>query len=67
MTGTADRNHGRPPSGKRVKSVEAARRCPSCGRMLYMKPGDCSGMIAIKCQKCGRTVNMNLALRKRNG
>ena len=55
-------------AGKRavgqLKSVEVARRCPMCGRKLYMKLGDCSGMIAIKCQKCGRTVNMNLALRK---
>lgn len=47
-----------------VESVEAARRCPNCGRKLYMKLGDCSGMISIKCQKCGQTVTMNLALRK---
>lgn len=47
-----------------VQDVEAVRRCPKCGRKLYMKLGDCSGMISIKCQKCGQIVKMNLALRK---
>lgn len=64
MNVITDRNVERSALRGKIQSVEAARRCPKCGRMLYMKLGDCSGNIAIKCQKCGKTVNMNLALRK---
>jgi len=49
-----------------ITSVRAVRRCPECGRKLYMKLEDCTGRISIKCPKCGRTVCMNLALRRAN-
>lgn len=48
-------------------SVRIVRKCPYCGRKLYEKLGKCDGTIQIKCQKCGKYVNMNLALRKSRG
>ena len=57
-------------SGQRAKNMKSARivrRCPYCGRKLYEKLGRCDGIIQIKCQKCGKAVNMNLALRRVRG
>ncbi|CAK7087462.1 MAG: hypothetical protein ENTB_04227 [Enterocloster aldenensis] len=64
MNVSAETSDMRRRTGGQIRSVEVVKRCPVCGRKLYMKLGDCSGMIAIKCQKCGTTVNINLALRK---
>ena len=47
-----------------ISNVRIVRKCPYCGRKLYEKLGQCNGMIQIKCQKCGKFVNMNLALRR---
>ena len=64
MNVTADIGKARTRFKGPIQAVEVARRCPQCGRKLYMKLGDCSGSISIKCPKCGRIVTMNLALRK---
>lgn len=48
----------------KVAAVQVVRRCPHCGIVLYEKLGRCDGNIKIKCQKCGRLVSMNLALRR---
>lgn len=48
----------------KLKAARIVRKCPYCGRMLYEKLGKCEGVIQIKCQKCGKFVNMNLALRR---
>lgn len=47
-----------------IANARIVRKCPYCGRKLYEKLGQCNGMIQIKCQKCGKFVNMNLALRR---
>lgn len=57
-------NQNRYISGRQIKTAEVMRRCPHCGMVLYEKLGRCDGNIKIKCQKCGRLSQMNLALRK---
>lgn len=47
-----------------LATAHIIRRCPYCGCKLYEKLGRCDGTIQIKCPKCGKQVNMNLALRK---
>lgn len=49
------------PSAVRVGIV---KRCPGCGRRLYDKLTDCSGVISIKCPKCGQVSELNMAFRK---
>ena len=51
----------------RTPGARVVRRCPYCGRMLYEKLSKCDGEIQMKCPKCGKSVNMNLALRKAQG
>ena len=50
-----------PPSAVRIGIV---KRCPGCGRRLYDKLTDCSGVISIKCPKCGQVSELNMAFRK---
>ncbi len=49
---------------RRRVEVSVVKRCPNCGRRLCDKLGSCTGMIEIKCQKCGRVAKVDLALRK---
>ena len=48
----------------KIVEVSVVKRCPNCGRRLCDKLGSCTGMIEIKCQKCGRVAKGDLALRK---
>lgn len=48
----------------KVLEVSVVKRCPNCGRRLCDKLGNCTGVIEIKCQKCGKVAKLNLALRK---
>ena len=43
--------------------VRARRECPYCGLLFYEKLSDCTGTIQIKCSRCGKRVDMNLAFR----
>lgn len=46
------------------KAVQVVRKCPHCGRTFYEKLSKCYGTIGIICQRCGRHVQVNLALRR---
>ncbi len=48
----------------KIVEVSVVKRCPNCGRRLCDKLGSCTGMIEIKCQKCGKVTRVDLALRK---
>lgn len=52
----------RQPAAAAVR-VGIVKRCPGCGRRLCDKLTDCHGIIAIKCPKCGRVSEIDMALR----
>ena len=48
------------------KQIRVEVRCKLCGRLLCYKVSMASGLVEMKCSKCGQTALVNLALRKRN-
>lgn len=51
---------------KEQQTVRVEVRCKLCGRLLCYKVSMASGLVEMKCSKCGKTALINLALRKRN-
>ena len=51
---------------KEQKTVRVEIRCKTCGRLLCYKVSMASGLVEMKCSKCGKTALVNLALRKRS-
>lgn len=47
------------------KQIRVEVRCKTCGRLLCYKMTAASGLVEMKCTKCGKTEVVNLALRKR--
>jgi phage FluMu protein Com len=48
------------------KQIRVEVRCKTCGRLLCYKVSMASGMVEMKCSKCGQTALVNLALRRRS-
>ena len=51
---------------KEQKTVRVEIRCKTCGRLLCYKVSMASGLVEMKCTKCGQTAVVNLALRRRS-
>ena len=51
---------------KEQKTVRVEIRCKTCGSLLCYKVSMASGLVEMKCSKCGKTALVNLALRKRS-
>ena len=43
--------------------VRAGLRCPYCGQLFFDRASNCTGTIHIKCRRCGKRLEMDLALR----
>lgn len=50
--------------GDTKESVKVAVRCKKCAHLIGYKISAASGIIEIKCFKCGTILQINLALRK---
>lgn len=48
------------------KQIRVEVRCKTCGRLLCYKVSMATGLVEMKCTKCGKTAVVNLALRKRS-
>lgn len=48
------------------EQIRVAVRCKTCGRLLCYKVTMATGLVEMKCTKCGKTAIVNLALRKRS-
>lgn len=49
---------------EQIETMRVAVRCKECGRIICYKISAGTGIVAIKCDKCGAEANVNLALRK---
>lgn len=47
-----------------IETMRVAVRCKECGRIICYKISAGTGIVAIKCDKCGAEANVNLALRR---
>lgn len=48
------------------KPIRVEVRCKTCGRLLCYKVTAATGVVEMKCSKCGKMAVVNLALRKRS-
>lgn len=49
---------------KDVETMKVAVRCKECGRIICYKISAGTGIVEMKCTKCGAVANVNLALRR---
>lgn len=49
---------------EQMETMRVAVRCKECGRIICYKISAGTGIVAIKCDKCGAEANVNLALRR---
>ena len=47
---------------KEDKSIRVEVRCKTCGRLLFYKMGEASGVLEIKCSKCGKIAVVDLSV-----
>ena len=45
-------------------TIKVAVRCKECSHLIAYKMSAASGIIEVKCRKCGKVSQINLALRK---
>lgn len=49
---------------EQVEPVKVAVRCKECGRIICYKISAGTGIVELKCTKCGAVASVNLALRR---
>ena len=50
--------------GNQNVTIRIAKHCPVCSWRIFDKVTPTSGIIEIKCPRCGQVVKINLALRQ---